>query len=58
MIFCCRYSKVKDGKFTHAEELARIVPPTVSTVKAFNLLEVSDLVGEKTIVKVIEIISK
>ena len=28
------------------------MPPTVSTVKAFNLLEVSDLVGEKTIVKV------
>ena len=38
-----RYSRVKDGRMSHAEELARVLPPTVSLVKAFNSLEVSSL---------------
>ena len=46
-----RYSKIKDGKLTHAEELSRILPTTVSIVKALNSLDVTDLEGERTIVK-------
>ena len=37
-----RYARVQDGRMSHAEELARTLPPTVSLVKAFNSLEVSD----------------
>ena len=36
-----RYARVQDGRMSHAEELSRTLPPTVSLVKAFNSLEVS-----------------
>ena len=52
-----RFSRVKDGKFSHAEELVRVLPPTVSLVKAFNTLGVSDLVGERCVVKDVGIVS-
>ena len=52
-----RYSQVKEGKYSHAEELVRMLPPTVSLVKAFNTLEVSDLVGERCLVKDVGIVS-
>ena len=51
LILDYRYSKIKDGKLTHAEELSRILPTTVSIVKALNSLDVTDLEGERTIVK-------
>ena len=42
---------------SHAEELARVLPPTVSLVKAFNSLEVSDLIGDKSLVRDVCIVS-
>ena len=46
-----RTSRVPEGKLTHVEELARVFPPNISLVKAFNTLEVSDLVGDRNVVK-------
>ena len=46
-----RTSKVPEGKLTHVEELARVFPPNISIVKAFNTLEVTDLVGDRNVVK-------
>ena len=40
MMMISRYARVQDGRMSHAEELARTLPPTVSLVKAFNSLEV------------------
>ena len=42
MTMISRYARVQDGRMSHAEELARTLPPTVSLVKAFNSLEVSE----------------
>ena len=57
MTLLSRYSRVQDGRMSHAEELARVLPPTVSLVKAFNSLEVSDLIGDKSLVRDVCIVS-
>ena len=52
-----RSSKVPEGKLTHVEEMARVFPTSVSIVKAFNTLEVMDLVGDKNVVKDVPVAS-
>ena len=52
-----RPSRVPEGKLTSAEELSRHLPPGVSLVKAFNMLEESDLVGDRQVVKDVPVAS-
>ena len=52
-----RHSKLKEGKLTHVEEIARIFPPNVSIVKALNTLSVCDLTGETNVVKDVPVAS-
>ena len=52
-----RSSRVPEGKLTHVEELARVFPPNISIVKAFNTLEMLDLVGDKNVVKDVPVAS-
>ena len=52
-----RNSRVPDGKLTHVEELARVLPPNVSLVKAFNTMEVFDLIGDRNVVKDVPVAS-
>ena len=40
-----------EGRLSGAEQLARSLPPSVSLVKAFNTLELADLLGDKTLVR-------
>ena len=52
-----RPNRVPEGKLTSAEELSRHLPPGVSLVKAFNMLEESDLVGDRQVVKDVPVAS-
>ena len=52
-----RFSRLKDGKLTHAEEIARIFPPNVSIVKALNTLSLSDLTGDTNVVREVPVAS-
>ena len=52
-----RHSPVKEGKLTHVEEIARTFPANVSLVKALNTLTVTDLTGDRNVVRDVPVAS-
>ena len=45
------YARLRDGRMSHAEELARLLPASVSLVKALNSLELEDLECDRALVR-------